>query len=650
MSLENSDSEFEKLKELLIGDELEQIIQLKSKLKELASQSNDEELIAAKVLPLFDRVLLERIRNKDKKTIAILSDYLADIITEASQKNPEALSRSLQSILSSAVSKEISSNKDAMIDTLYPIMGGMVSKYVSSAIKELIENMNRKIDDGLSLDRYKRKIKSKLTGVSETELLLQEISEAHILSLFVIQKESGLLISEAHWRDNQISDPHMVASMASAIKNFVNDWIQKSEKQAEVQLLSYGSSTLYIESAGSVYLVAFLNAEPDQEQRMEINDFFASLIKDYFDLFQNFNGDDSSKEVKSLTNQIQSYLDTQDNYPAQKENKPRSNYAKYFALLLLALFLVALLYILKNSITEYSITSEIREKTKYAIDIDINNEYILAKGSVDNFSDLQAIEKIISRRSQKSIINHITIPMTKIGKIFHDKEKRIDANITQLSKHILQLKEKLTQANQTVNSLSDKLEKERVESSEKIEQLLTKEKEVKRLTNLKETLLIKLKQNFMHTPYFYPENGTLVFSNNRFFERGKPYPREDAWETIESAVEQYIATFLSIKEAEKYLHRILISGHTDSDGSLKANTQLSEQRALAVKKHLSELDIIQKNNLVPLLVSIGYANQFRVMKNGTEDKNASRRIEIDFQLDEKRIRDDINHLIHSNEI
>ncbi len=649
MSLKNSSSDLDRLKELLLGDELEALAQIESKLKTLTILSDNPEEIKAKVLPFFDEMLLERLQDKGGAAISLLSDYLARIIAEASHRNNEALSQSLQGILSTAVSREIASNKDAMIDTLYPIMGGMVSKYVSTAIKELIENINRKIDDGLSMERYKRKIKSRVTGVSETELLLQEISEAHILSLFVIQKESGLLISEAHWRDNQISDPHMVASMASAIKDFINDWIQKSEKQAEVQLLSYGSSTLYIESAGSVYLVAFLNAEPDQEQRIEINHFFASLIKEYFDLFQNFDGDDSSRAVKSLTAQIQSYLDTQNNYPTVQEKRPKSNYARYFVLLLLTLLLIGILYIVKDSLTEYAIASEIEEKTDYTIDIDIDGDQILAEGSVSSFSDLHTIEKIISQKSQKSIVNKMTIPMSKIGQLFHEKEKRIDTNITQLSGHIKQLEEELREAAQTVETLNKKLTREEAWTKEQKEQLLLRKKKINELISLKENIATQLKNSFGHTSYFHPKNNTLVFSSSEFFPRGEAHPRKNAWKTIEATVNQYLTILLGIKKTKRYLRRILISGHTDSDGRGESNAHLAKERALLVKNHLSRMQIIQENGLGPLLTSTGYASQYRIMVNRTEDKNASRRVEIEFQLDEKKLEEDIKHLVNSSE-
>jgi hypothetical protein len=46
-----------------------------------------------------------------------------------------------------------------------------------------------------------------------------------------------------------------------------------------------------------------------------------------------------------------------------------------------------------------------------------------------------------------------------------------------------------------------------------------------------------------------------------------------------------------------------------------------------------------------LLDSKGFASQFPLLKNGMEDKNASRRIEIEFQFDDKRLENDIASLL-----
>jgi hypothetical protein len=270
-------------------------------------------------------MLLERLENKDAQIQGILSRYLADIITQTSKHSITDLSRSLQSIISPAIAKEIAENKDVMIDALYPILGGMISRYVTQAIKEMMDMINKKVEEGISFERYKRKIKAKLTGVSESELLMEESAGAIISSIFVIHKKSSLLVAQAYLEDKKIDDAHMVASMASAIKDFINDWIQSNKSQKEVQILSYGDATLYIESAGSVYLVAFLDTEPDAALRREMNTFFASIIKKYVGFFQKFNGDDSADEVVALSLKMEDYLYAQKN----ATRKVKKNSAKY---------------------------------------------------------------------------------------------------------------------------------------------------------------------------------------------------------------------------------------------------------------------------------------------------------------------------------
>jgi len=670
MKLKNSGSELEKLKKLLLSDELEKLIQLESRLKELTLQSNDEEVIAAKIIPLFDKILLERLKSKDQNTITILSDHLAKIIAQTSQRNPEALSHSLQSVLASAISEEIASNKDVMIDSLYPIMGGMISKYITAAIKELMENINERIDNGLSLDRYKRKIKSRITGVSETELLLEESSDAHILSLFVIQKKSGLLISEANLKDKEINDPHMVASMASAIKDFINDWAEGNKESAQVQLVSYGSSTLYIESAGSVYLIAFLDAEPDQEQRMKINRFFASVIKEYMKFFQKFDGDDSSKEVKSLNGKIQNFLDIQNKNSAQGKKKSKSNFTQYIAIFLAVLLFVGIGYWAKDKLIEYQIKKEIFVQTGYKITIDIDNDHITAKGSVESFSDLYTLEKIIKAKSQLKIINYVTMPMAQIGIALQEEEKSINKSSLKLTERIKELEKELAdtkqsidllsknlsdrsdaaikrlkEADQSIKILSETLNDKNDELKKEQTRISARKKEIDRLINLKEDIDTQLKNKFEDNPYFNPKNKMLIFSNHRFFHKGKEQPGKNAQKIIIQNVDEYVTVLMGNPKTKRYLGGIIIKGHTDSDGKPEYNMQLSKERAEAVKEILSKMEIIRKNNLLPLLASEGYGDQYRIMINGAEDKNASRRIEIEFQFDDKRIGDDIKELI-----
>jgi len=87
------------------------------------------------------------------------------------------------------------------------------------------------------------------------------------------------------------------------------------------------------------------------------------------------------------------------------------------------------------------------------------------------------------------------------------------------------------------------------------------------------------------------------------------------------------------KSLKKYLERIVIEGHTDSDGAYLFNLNLSQQRAYAVMNYLLTLEFTKKNNIKPLLVASGRSYLDPIYyKNGKENKYASRRIEIKFSL------------------
>jgi len=370
-----------------------------------------------------------------------------------------------------AISKGIADNKETMIDALYPIMGGMISKYVTQAIKEMMETINKKIENGLSVENYKRKVKAKLSGVSETEILLEESSSSVISSLFVIQKESSLLIAEAHLEDKEIDDAHMVASMASAIKDFINDWIKNNESYNEVQILSYGNATLYIESAGSVYIVAFLNAEPDYEQRSKINTFFAKIVKEYATFFQKFDGDDSAGEIVTLSMEMEDYLYA--HQPTSKKEK--KNPAKYILFFMAFLLFGYGVYVFNAWYIKNSLENTVYAQTGEHISISSENDYLVLNGQVSSTDTIYEIEKIMKRHSKEMIKNHLLVPMTYIDKRLKNEEKLGTSSVNILEKKLLFLERNFEKS---INGLQAKiliLTEELKESKKHLKQVREKE-------------------------------------------------------------------------------------------------------------------------------------------------------------------------------
>lgn len=669
--LKNSTSELEQLKGLLLGKELEQLKELETKLEALHFESYNKKTIVEKVTPLFDEILLKRLESDGDETIKIFSKYIARIMHQASQDAPEELSEVLQETISEAISKEIANNKESVIDALYPVMGGMISKYVTQSIKEMMENINEKIESGLSFDKYKRKLKSKITGVSEAEMLLEESSDAIISSLFVIHKESGLLITEAHLKDQEIDDPHMVASMASAIKDFVNDWVQSHEEQSEVQILSYGNATLYIESAGSVYVVAFLDTEPDYEQRLEINAFFASIVKKYADFFQKFDGDDTAEEIQTLSQRMHDHLNRQEMLFKDKKEKSAKNPIKYI-LYFLGLTLTAyIIYLLNGWYFEYSLERKINEQTGQEVGISRKNGRIVLQGHVDSTKTLYEIEKIITKENREPIHNNLLIPMKQIDKMIKaQKIKSIVAD--ELNEKILSLQKDLNKSqshfSRVTTSINDEFKnsinvlnkevsflQEELNSSkshfnavlknrtEKIEILKKEKNAIQKVIEVKQKIVSKLDKTFVNEIFYNREDSTLDFKNINLFSAGKVIYNETSMAPLQKSFEKYITILGDHKE---YIESITVEGHTDSSGVNADNVELSQKRALFVMNYLLALDIVKQYRMQSLMHAEGKGSKEVINVNGIEDKEASRRIKIKFKLKESRMLENIEKIVN----
>lgn len=616
MRLQDSASEIDQLKQLLIADEIEKLEQLEDNLKRLSFESDDEAHILQRVTPLFDAMLLESLKDKGDETVRIFSDHISRIITRASEENSVELSRALQSTITPVIVEAIDSNKEKMIDTLYPILGGMISKYVSQALKEFIESINEKVEDGLSFDRYRRKVKAKVSGVSESELLLQESAQAHVSSLFIVHKQSGLLISEAHLRDNEISDAHMVASMASAIKDFINDWIQQSQEHTEIEILSYGNATLYIDSAGSVYIIAFLDHVPNHELRSDINSFFASLLSEHSDLFQSFDGDDSTEEVSKLSEKMQQFLDQQK--PISDDGTVHSTRpVRYLALFLGVLLLFYVGYRMKHLLFEYQLSSEIKTQTGHDIEIASSYDEIVLHGSVGSFEEAAQIEGIVSRYSDVHIEDELTMPITIVGKIIKQGEGYAPLGTTQLDKRL-----------------------------DQIEKQMKRLQKIEKLTSIRRKMVDRLVKRLHGTTQLDPMDGSLHFSSNAFFAKGSSELKAEFKGELQNTFERYIEALSLDPDSKRYLDHIIIEGHTDSDGTYEFNLDLSYRRALAVMEFLQTLDVIEKYDLKGKIHAAGRADQELVFDGSFEDKKASRRITVGFGLKDAQLLTKIADIVH----
>ena len=149
-----------------------------------------------------------------------------------------------------------------------------------------------------------------------------------------------------------------------------------------------------------------------------------------------------------------------------------------------------------------------------------------------------------------------------------------------------------------------------------------------------------------------PNTGDIVLDSSVFFETGKSEIKEEGRNLLERFIPVYLNVLLQDKYAG-YLGEIIIEGHTDSSGSYESNLKLSQNRALQVALYCLNMRTLtgeQKLKLQEILTAKGRSYSDLVRNaDGSENADASRRVEFKFSLKDAEMIEELNRILSDSD-
>jgi len=261
--------------------------------------------------------------------------------------------------------------------------------------------------------------------------------------------------------------------------------------------------------------------------------------------------------------------------------------------------------------------------------------------------EIQKLNKMLleANTHQAELSHKIIIAQT----LLDEDKKKLNKNKKALNKKdktlkdyegkVLMISSKLTKSEDRVKIKEDKLlallnamDEKKTKYDSMLANLQAQKAKIKSLTGIKLKVISALKEALGNKINIDKKTGSLRLASNILFASGDFKLKAEAKIELKKAFENYIGTLVKNKKIRPHLDKIIIEGHTDSVGSYMYNLNLSQKRALAVMEYLLTLDFTRKYNIRPLMIASGRAYLDNIVKNGVEDKEASRRIEIKFRL------------------
>jgi outer membrane protein OmpA-like peptidoglycan-associated protein len=231
--------EFAELRSLIVGPEQRQLHTLQARLDDPATQARD----VSRVLPVA--MLL---RKDDPQMTRALAPTVEEALTASVRRNPRPLA-----------------------DALFPIFGPAIRKAIAASLSAMLESLNQTLEHSLSWRAVQWRVTALRTGKSFAEVVLLNTLVYRVEQVFLIERESGLLL--LHVKSGAVStkDADMVSGMLSAIRDFVRDSFRVSEHDA-LDTLQVGDLSVWIEQGPRAMLAAVIRGTAPAELRQTMQE------------------------------------------------------------------------------------------------------------------------------------------------------------------------------------------------------------------------------------------------------------------------------------------------------------------------------------------------------------------------------------------
>ncbi|WP_257941806.1 OmpA domain-containing protein [Campylobacter lari] len=239
----------------------------------------------------------------------------------------------------------------------------------------------------------------------------------------------------------------------------------------------------------------------------------------------------------------------------------------------------------------------------------------------ENKEELNQKEDILKNLSQK--LNNTSSTLDDVNK----QKQALEANITKLNQD---LNSSLDEKDQQIFALLERLNKKDEEIKELERNFNEAKSKIKELGLIKENTIKNLQAKFDTNITLDSNTGAIVLPSEVLFDTNSFTLKAQAKENLKTILTQYFDNILKDENILNSIENIVIEGHTDSAGSYIYNLDLSQKRAYAVMSFIHSF--YKDPRLQKLLMASGRSYSDVIMKDGKEDKEASRRIEIKFNI------------------
>lgn len=282
----------EELRHLIVAPEQEGLQQIRGRLDSMERRAEDVSSVVA------EAIQMRRAHGDDEALAEALAPTIQETLRESVRRNPHVLA-----------------------DALFPVMGPAIRKSISEALRAMLESFNEALEHSLSVRGIQWRIEAFRTGKSFAEIVLMHSLLYRVEQVFLIHRETGLVLNHVVATSVPTQDPDMVAGMLSAIQQFARDSF-KSAGEETLGSMNFEELEIWIEASPDAVLAAVIRGHAPSDYRLAMKEALENIQQNFSSALANFEGETGPFQVTG--DRLHQLLEARFRQRQEKSGRPRA--------------------------------------------------------------------------------------------------------------------------------------------------------------------------------------------------------------------------------------------------------------------------------------------------------------------------------------
>lgn len=282
----------EELRHLIVAPEQEGLQEIRERLNSIERRAEDVSSVVA------EAIQMRREHGDDRALAEALAPTIQETLRDSVRRDPQTLA-----------------------DALFPVMGPAIRKSISEALRSMVESFNEALEHSLSLRGIQWRIEAIRTGKPFAEIVLMHSLLFRAEQVFLIHRETGLVLNHVVAPAVATQDPDMIAGMLSAIQQFVRDSFNSSRAET-LDSMEVGELRVWIEEGPHAVIAAVIRGHAPSSYRLAMKEALEDIEKNYGSALDHFEGDASA--FKAAGDRLSDLLESQLREKDAVKKKPRA--------------------------------------------------------------------------------------------------------------------------------------------------------------------------------------------------------------------------------------------------------------------------------------------------------------------------------------